>query len=130
MTISVSRENGVATVKLDRGDKLNALTADMYEALADTFAELTFDDAVRAVILTGAGRAFCAGSDVGKMDSYDVIAGRKRTSTHQRMIKNLHHCEKPVIAAIRGPVAGIGASLALACDLIVATETAYLLMAF
>lgn len=130
MTISVSRENGVATVKLDRGDKLNALTADMYEALADTFAELTFDDAVRAVILTGAGRAFCAGSDVGKMDSYDVIAGRKRTSTHQRMIKNLHHCEKPVIAAIRGPVAGIGASLALACDLIVASETAYLLMAF
>jgi 2-(1,2-epoxy-1,2-dihydrophenyl)acetyl-CoA isomerase len=130
MTISVSKANGVATVKLDRADKLNALTGDMYEALADTFAALTFDDEVRAVILTGAGRAFCAGSDIGKMDSYDVSSGRKRTSTHQRMIKNLHNCEKPVIAAIRGPAAGIGASLVLACDLVLASETAYLLMAF
>ena len=130
MTISVSKANDIATVKLDRADKLNALTGDMYEALADTFAALTFDDEVRAVILTGAGRAFCAGSDIGKMDSYDVSTGRKRTSTHQRMIKNLHNCEKPVIAAIRGPAAGIGASLVLACDLIVASETAYLLMAF
>ena len=110
MTISVSKANDIATVKLDRADKLNALTGDMYEALADTFAALTFDDEVRAVILTGAGRAFCAGSDIGKMDSYDVSTGRKRTSTHQRMIKNLHNCEKPVIAAIRGPAAGIGAS--------------------
>ena len=130
MTITITKQDGIATVKLDRADKLNALTAEMYEGLADAFAELTFDDEVRAVILTGAGRAFCAGSDVGKMGSYDVITGRKRTSTHQRMIKNLHTCEKPVIAAIRGPVAGIGASLALACDLIIASETAYLLMAF
>jgi 2-(1,2-epoxy-1,2-dihydrophenyl)acetyl-CoA isomerase len=124
MTITITKQDGIATVKLDRADKLNALTAEMYEGLADAFAELTFDDEVRAVILTGAGRAFCAGSDVGKMGSYDVITGRKRTSTHQRMIKNLHTCEKPVIAAIRGPVAGIGASLALACDLIIASERA------
>jgi 2-(1,2-epoxy-1,2-dihydrophenyl)acetyl-CoA isomerase len=130
MTITISKQDGIATVKIDRADKLNALTADMYEALADAFAEFTHDDEVRAVILTGAGRAFCAGSDVGKMGSYDVITGRKRTSTHQRMIRNLHNCEKPVIGAIRGPCAGIGASLALACDLVVASETAYLLMAF
>ena len=83
MTITITKQDGIATVKLDRADKLNALTAEMYEGLADAFAELTFDDEVRAVILTGAGRAFCAGSDVGKMGSYDVITGRKRTSTHQ-----------------------------------------------
>jgi 2-(1,2-epoxy-1,2-dihydrophenyl)acetyl-CoA isomerase len=130
MTITVTHDNGVATVKLDRADKLNALTGEMYESLAETFAALSFDEAVRAVILTGAGRAFCAGSDVGSMSNYDVVTGRKRTASHQQMIKNLHNCEKPVIAAIRGPAAGIGASLALACDLIVASDTAYLLMAF
>jgi len=130
MTITITKQDGIATVKLDRADKLNALTGEMYEALADAFAELTHDDAVRAVVLTGAGRAFCAGSDIGKMGNYDVITGRKRTSTHQRMIRNLHNCEKPVIAAVRGPAAGIGASLVLACDLVVASETAYLLMAF
>lgn len=130
MTITITKQNGIATVKLDRADKLNALTGEMYEGLADAFGEFTHDDDVRAVILTGAGRAFCAGSDIGSMSNYDVVAGRKRTTTHQRMIKNLHNCEKPVIAAIRGPVAGIGASLALACDLIVASDTAYLLMAF
>ncbi len=130
MTITITKQNGIATVKLDRADKLNALSSDMYESLADAFAGFTLDDEVRAVILTGAGRAFCAGGDIGTMSSHDVVSGRKRTLTHQRMIKSLHNCEKPVIAAIRGPAAGIGASLALACDLIVASDTAYLLMAF
>lgn len=130
MTVSITKADGIATVKLDRADKLNALTTEMYEALGNAFEALTFDEEVRAVVLTAAGRAFCAGSDVGKMGSYDVLTGRARTSHHQRMIKALHTCEKPVIAAIRGPVAGIGASLALACDLIVASETAYLMMAF
>jgi 2-(1,2-epoxy-1,2-dihydrophenyl)acetyl-CoA isomerase len=102
----------------------------MYHELADTFAALNTDENVRAVILTGAGRAFCAGGDVTSMGSYDVVSGRQRSKGHHRMILNLHHLEKPVIAAVRGPAAGIGASLALACDLIVASETAYLLMAF
>lgn len=130
MTISVTRKDGIATVMLNRADKLNALSGEMYHELADTFASLNGDDEVRAVILTGAGRAFCAGGDVTSMGSYDVVSGRKRSKGHHRMILNLHHLEKPVIAAIRGPAAGIGASLALACDLIVASETAYLLMAF
>lgn len=130
MSVKVTIAEGIATVLLDRADKLNALSGEMYHELADSFAALNTDDSARAVVLTGAGRAFCAGGDVGSMGGYDVVSGRKRSKGHQQMILALHHLEKPVIAAIRGPAAGIGASMALACDLIVASETAYLLMAF
>jgi 2-(1,2-epoxy-1,2-dihydrophenyl)acetyl-CoA isomerase len=130
MSIKVSKDGGIATVLLDRADKLNALSGEMYHDLAHHFEALDADDEVRAVILTGAGRAFCAGGDVGSMGNYDVVAGRKRSKSHQQMIVRLHHLEKPVIAAVRGPAAGIGFSLALACDLIIASETAYFLAAF
>ncbi len=130
MSVKVTHQDGIATVLLDRADKLNALSVEMYEELAQTFNALNLDDNVRVVLLTGAGRAFCAGGDVGSMASYDVVSGRKRSKGHHRMVLALHHLEKPVIAAVRGPAAGIGASLALASDLIVASETAYLLMAF
>lgn len=130
MSIKVTLNDGIATVLLDRADKLNALSGEMYHELADAFRRLNEDDAVRVVLLTGTGRAFCAGGDVGSMGGYDVVSGRKRSKGHQQMILALHHLEKPVIAVVRGPAAGIGASMALACDLIVASETAYLLMAF
>src|SRR5450759_640213 len=128
MTIVITQEHGVATVTLNRPDKLNALSGEMYHELAEAFTALGADDATRSVIVIGAGRAFCAGGDVGTMGDRDILAGRKRSLTHQRMIKSLHNMEKPVIAAVRGPAAGIGASIALACDLIVASETAYLMM--
>jgi len=130
MSIKITHDEGIATVLLDRADKLNALSGEMYQELADAFTALNNDDSVRVVLLTGTGRAFCAGGDVGSMGNFDVVSGRKRSKGHHRMILALHHLEKPVIAAVRGPAAGIGASLALACDLIVASETAYLLMAF
>ncbi len=130
MSIQVTKQNGIATVMLNRPDKLNALSAEMHHELAAQFEALGKDDEVRAVVLTGAGRAFCSGGDIGSMGGYDVVTGRKRSRSHHRAIINLHNLEKPVIAAIRGPAAGVGASLALACDLIIASETAYLLMAF
>lgn len=130
MSIQVTHDNGIATVLLNRPDKLNALSGEMYHELADCFEQLGNDEAVRAVVLTGAGRAFCAGGDVSSMGNYDVVSGRKRSRGHHRTVINLHNLEKPVIAAVRGPAAGIGASLALASDLIIASETAYLLMAF
>jgi 2-(1,2-epoxy-1,2-dihydrophenyl)acetyl-CoA isomerase len=130
MDIQITRDNGIATVLLNRPDKLNALSGEMYHELADCFEQLGADDAVRAVVLTGSGRAFCAGGDVSSMGNYDVVSGRKRSRGHHRTIINLHNLEKPVIAAVRGPAAGIGASLALASDLIIASDTAYLLMAF
>lgn len=130
MTIHVSKQDGIATVTLNRPDKLNALSADMYEAVADQMSALDADDEVRSIVLTGAGRAFCAGGDVGSMGGHDVVAGRARSRKHSRAVVNLYNAEKPVIAAVRGPAAGIGFSLALACDLVVASETAYFLAAF
>lgn len=130
MSIEVIKSNGVATLLLNRPDKLNALSEEMYHGIADHCAALDADDEVRAIILTGAGRAFCAGGDVGSMGGYDVVTGRKRSQKHRRTVVNLYHVEKPVIAAVRGPAAGIGFSLALACDLIVASESAYFLAAF
>lgn len=130
MNTRVTVSDGIATVLLDRADKLNALSNAMYGELTAHFEALNRDDAVRAVVLTGAGRAFCAGGDVTTMGGNDVVAGRRRSQHHHRMILALHHLEKPVVAAVRGPAAGIGVSLALACDVIVASETAYFMMAF
>jgi len=130
MNIEVTHSNGIATVLLNRPDKLNALSQEMYQELGEHFRTLGSDDNVRAVVIRGAGRAFCAGGDVVSMGNYDVVAGRQRSAVHKQMVLSLHNLEKPVIAAVRGPVAGIGVSLALACDLIIASETAYMLMAF
>jgi 2-(1,2-epoxy-1,2-dihydrophenyl)acetyl-CoA isomerase len=124
MSVRVTQENGVATVTLDRQDKLNALSEEMYAELTRVFAELGGDDAVRAVVLTAAGRAFCSGSDVGGMAKTDLLSGRARMKRRHRMIQNLVNIEKPVVAAVNGPCVGIGFSLALACDLIIASESA------
>lgn len=130
MSIEVTKADGVATVLLNRPDKLNALSGEMYHDLAQHFEALGDDDAVRAVILTGAGRAFCAGGDIGTMGQFDVVSGRRRSKGHQRMIVALHNLEKPVIAAVRGAAAGIGASMVLACDLVIMGESGFLNMAF
>lgn len=124
MSILIEQHDGIATVTLNRPEKLNALNEEMYTQLTEGFDALAADDAVRAVIVTGAGRGFCSGSDVGGMLKSDLVSGRARLQRRHRMIRNLVNIEKPVIAAVRGPVAGIGFSLALACDLIVAAESA------
>jgi 2-(1,2-epoxy-1,2-dihydrophenyl)acetyl-CoA isomerase len=124
MTVRMKSENGVATVTLDRQEKMNALSEEMYADLTRMFAEIAADDAVRAVVLTGAGRAFCSGSDVGGMGEMDLVAARARMKHRHAMIRNLVHIEKPVIAAVNGACVGIGFSIALACDLIVAAGSA------
>ena len=125
MSVELSKHDGIATVTLNRPEKLNALTDEMYARLIAVFAELAGDASARAVVLTGAGRGFCSGSDVGGMLKTDMVEGRRRLQQrHHRMIQSIAYLEKPVIAAVRGPVAGIGFSIALACDLIVASETA------
>lgn len=130
MNVRIARRDGVATVTLDRPDKLNALTEEMFDVLIAGFAELSGDDTVRAVVVTGAGRAFCAGSDVAGMVNKDLPAGRRRMQKRARLVMGVAGLEKPVIAAVRGPTVGIGFSLAMACDLIVASETARFVQSF
>ncbi len=124
MTIRTETHGAVAHVILARPDKLNALSAEMMETLGDVALDLQKDRDVRAVVLRGEGRGFCAGSDVGTMTGFDVVAGRARIHRAHRVITALANLDKPVIAAVRGPTVGVGWSIALACDLILASDTA------
>jgi len=114
----------VAVVTLARPERLNALTVEMREALGTAFEQAAREPAVRAVLLQGEGRGFCASGDVTKMGEFTAATGRVHIARAHRMVRNLANIEKPVVAAVRGPVAGIGWSMALACDVIVASETA------
>jgi 2-(1,2-epoxy-1,2-dihydrophenyl)acetyl-CoA isomerase len=122
--VEVKHEGGVAIVTLNRPDKLNAMTDEMYNRVAELFTQFQADNKVRAVVLTGAGRAFCSGSDVTSMVSIDLAAGRARMQTRHAMINAMVNLEKPVIAAVRGVAAGIGFAMAMSCDLIVASDNA------
>ena len=124
MNVKLDIGERVATVTLDRPTKMNALSEEMYVELTRVFGELQTDDRVRAVVLTGAGKAFCSGSDVGGMHKVDMISARERMKRRHRMIVNLVNLEKPVLAAVNGACVGIGFSIALACDLILAGESA------
>jgi 2-(1,2-epoxy-1,2-dihydrophenyl)acetyl-CoA isomerase len=124
MNVKLSIDAGIATVTLDRPEKMNALSEEMYADMTRIFADLQSDDGVRAVILTGAGKAFCSGSDVGGMANVDIISNRARMKRRYRMITNLVNLEKPVIAAVNGACVGIGFSVALACDLVIASDNA------
>jgi enoyl-CoA hydratase/carnithine racemase len=112
--------DGVATIALDRPDKLNALTFEAYADLRDLFAELPHRGDVRVVVLTGRGRGFCSGGDVEeiigelrKLDTADLLAFTRMTGA---TVKAVRECPLPVIAAINGVAAGAGSVLALACD--------------
>ena len=124
MSVKLKIENAVATVTLDRPEKMNALSEDMYLELTRIFSELQTDENVRAVLVTGTGKAFCSGSDVGSMHNVDMISSRERMRRRYRMVQNLVNLEKPVIAAVNGACVGIGFSIALACDLIIAANSA------
>jgi 2-(1,2-epoxy-1,2-dihydrophenyl)acetyl-CoA isomerase len=125
MSVDLIIDGSVAKIVLNRPEKLNALTYEMRAQLRDYTQQLRFDENVRAIIVTGEGRAFCTGADVGRMQRGGLRAEREKMQggSHQ-FLRTLHAIEKPVIAAVRGPTVGIGWSIALACDLIVASETA------
>ncbi len=116
--------DAVAIITLDRPDKLNALTVEMRESLGTFFENAGRDPDVRAVLLQATGRAFCASGDVSKMGDFTAASGRELLKLAHRMVRNLANIEKPVVAAVRGPVAGIGWSMAMACDAVIASDTA------
>ena len=122
------RADGVGTVVLDRPDKLNALTFEVYDALVRLFAEVGADETVRVVVLRGEGRAFCSGGDVneiiGRLLDRSVEDRLAFTRTTCALVRNIRRCPQPVIASLHGAVAGAGAVIALAADLRVAAASA------
>jgi 2-(1,2-epoxy-1,2-dihydrophenyl)acetyl-CoA isomerase len=128
--IETTRAGEVAIVRLNRPDALNALSEPMKDELGSLFAALARDDSIRAVVLCAAGRAFCASGDVTTMGNFTPASGQERLKRAHRMIINLAAIEKPVICAVQGAVAGIGWSMAMACDQIVASEDAYFSQVF
>ena len=124
MNVRYEVSDAVAVVTLDRPEKLNALTVEMREALGSAFESAGRDPGVRAVLLQASGKAFCASGDVGKMGNFTPASGRELLKLAHRMVRNLANIEKPVVAATRGAVAGIGWGMALACDAVIASDTA------
>jgi enoyl-CoA hydratase/carnithine racemase len=127
-------EHGIATITLNRPDRLNALTFEVYRELTDTFAALREQRDVRVVIVTGAGRAFCSGGDVrdiiGELFSRDMEGLLEFTRMTCELIRNIRALPKPVIASLNGTTAGAGACIALASDLRIASEDARIAFLF
>jgi len=131
--IRVEQENGVATITFNRPDALNAFNLPMMEELHRAVLACDEDPGARCVVLTGAGRAFCAGGDVkGFAQNLDRIGEHLKalTSHHHATVSRLTRMPKPTIAAVNGVVAGGGIGLALACDLVIASESARVTMAY
>ncbi len=125
---------GVATLTLNRPERLNALTFEVYAELRDVFAALDTEPGVRAIVLTGAGRAFCSGGDVediiGALFARDAQGLREFTRMTCDTVLNIRRCPRPVVAALNGTVAGAGAVIATACDIRVAAESAKIAFLF
>jgi 2-(1,2-epoxy-1,2-dihydrophenyl)acetyl-CoA isomerase len=135
-SVNVRVADGVATIELNRPQALNAWNAQLGEDLLAALRGAAEDDAVRALLITGAGRAFSSGADLkdisgghvtpeGRPDVYRTL-----TERYHPIMVGIREVPKPVVAAVNGPAVGIGCSLALCCDLILAAESAYFLLAF
>lgn len=125
---------GVATITLNRPERLNALTFEVYRELTDAFAALRTEEAVRAVVITGAGRAFCSGGDVhdiiGELFARDMQGLLEFTRMTCELVRNIRALPKPVIASLNGTTAGAGACIALASDIRIASPTAKIAFLF
>jgi 2-(1,2-epoxy-1,2-dihydrophenyl)acetyl-CoA isomerase len=136
-TVNLHRAGGAAKIELNRPDTLNAWNRQFGFDLLEAVRAVADDDAVRAVLVTGAGRGFSSGADLKEMGTNDDRTQDGRpdvrktlTERYHPIITGIRRMPKPVVAAVNGPAVGIGCSLALAADLIVAKESAYFLLAF
>src|SRR6266850_8479011 len=133
--VNVHVHDGVGLIQLNRPEKMNAIGALTRKQLGEAIKQVERDDAVRVVVLTGSGRAFCSGADVTEMAQEGGMrtpedVGNVLRNEYMPMLTRLRTMPKPVIAAMNGPAVGIGASYALACDIRVAVPEAYILEAF
>jgi 2-(1,2-epoxy-1,2-dihydrophenyl)acetyl-CoA isomerase len=133
-TVELYRDGAAAKIVLNRPERMNAWSSGLSDDLLTVLRDLALDDGVRAVLLTGAGKAFCAGADLkegadqavaGELDTYAVL-----TRWYHPIVTTIRQMPKPVVTAVNGPAAGAGLSLALAGDLVVAAESAYFMLAF
>jgi len=133
--INLEVEGGIGWIRFNRPEKMNAIGALTRTQLAEAIKQAERDDAVRVVVLTGSGRAFCSGADVSEMAPDGGMrtpedVGNVLRNEYMPMLTRLRTMPKPTIAAMNGPAVGIGASYALACDIRIATPEAYLMEAF
>ena len=124
-TLTIDVQDQVATITLNRPERLNAVNPQMHHELEELFGAIAYDDDVNAIVLTGAGRAFCAGGDVKGMDQRVREASvRVPLRGAKRLIQQMLEVEQPLIGAVNGDAVGLGATLALFCDIIIAAENA------
>jgi enoyl-CoA hydratase/carnithine racemase len=126
--VLVKREDGIATITFNRGDKLNALNRDLAVGLSEALTSLEADKDVNVVIITGAGRAFCAGGDLGVIgkghQENDMTELQPLLRAGMHSVLKMRSLRQPVIAAVNGPAAGAGMNIALAADIRIASDTA------
>jgi len=132
MTVLVEKLAGYRQVTLNRPDRLNALNAEMHAALMAALAEAEADPECRAILVTGAGRGFCAGQDLGDVAVNDDGPPDLKTvlERYNALVRKLRGLEMPVVCAVNGVAAGAGANLALACDIVLAAQSASFIQAF
>ena len=133
-TVDVNRDGAAVKIALNRPERMNAWSDGLSQDLLAVLREVAADETVRAVMLTGNGRAFCSGADL-KDGADDAVAGKLDTYTtltrwYHPIVTTIREMPKPVLTAVNGPAAGAGLSLALAGDLVVAAESAYFMLAF
>jgi len=126
--LTVEADGPVRTIRLNRPAELNAVNKPLHRALADVWCQLAADRSARVVILTGAGRAFCAGGDLDWIISFldDPAAGEQSLREGAQIIDELLRFPLPVIAAVNGAAIGLGCSLAVLCDIVLMSDAAYL----
>jgi enoyl-CoA hydratase/carnithine racemase len=133
-TFRYEESGAIATITLDRPDRLNALTFEVYAELRDLFAALNGRRAIKCVVITGEGRGFCSGGDVdeiiGQLLGRSMVELVEFTRMTGALIRRIRECQKPVVAAINGVAAGAGAVIALACDFRIASDKASLAFLF
>lgn len=130
-TVLLSKDNGIGYITLNRPDKYNSFNREMALALQTHLDDCANDDSVRCIYITGAGKGFCAGQDLAEASDPNNVDFAKIVSEHYNpIIARLRGIEKPIVAAVNGVAAGAGANIALACDIVVATESASFIQAF
>lgn len=130
-TIQYSKANQIAKIVLNRPDKLNAFSAEMHQDLYRVLNDLVNDSDIRCVLLTGAGRGFCAGQDLGERKGGEKMdLGDKLEAGYNKNLRLLKSIQAPVVCAVNGVAAGAGANIALNCDIVIAKKSAKFIQSF